>query len=252
MTDQALVPARRWSPAQKHVRPSAFNIRDEAPHTPRFDRFADSLADTPDEDAVVSAVGAEWKAAQRSMLRIGRYLVRAKRTFARTFINDIISRLPFEYRTANMLMEVARGVDDGVLSEEALPSSYRAAYRLITLPSSDLAEAKRRNLARPETTQQQVEKFRRELRSSGLTCNARLAARRQELLSEIERMRIREVRIHEELAEIARKIGGDGGEFIEVEAAEPEADMDAPVSTRDARRERGKGRLTARESFDDQ
>jgi hypothetical protein len=151
-----------------------------------------------------------------------------------------------------MLMEVARGVDDGVLSEEVLPSSYRAAYRLITLPSSDLAEAKRRNLARPETTQQQVEKFRRELRSSGLTCNARLAARRQELLSEIERMRIREVRIHEELAEIARKIGGDGGEFIEVEAAEPEANMDALVSTRNARRERGKGRLTARESFDKQ
>jgi len=246
MNDQALVPGGRWAPAQKHVRPSALDIRAEEPRTPRFDRFTDSLADTPDEDAVVSAVAGEWKAAQRSMLRIGRYLVRAKRTFARTFINDIISRLPFEYRTANMLMEVARGVDDGLLPEEALPSSYRAAYRLITLPSSDLAEAKRRNLARPETTQQQVERFRRELRSSGLTRHARLAARRQELLSEIERMRAREVRIHGELAEIVAEIaaeigGGDGGEVIEAEAAEPEADVDTPVSARDDRRQSREG-----------
>jgi hypothetical protein len=236
MNDEAIVSVERWAPAQKRARPSALDIRDEAPRKPRFDRFADSLADTPDEDAVVGVVNAEWKAAQRSMLRIGRYLVRAKRTFARTFINDIISRLPFEYRTANMLMEVARGVDDGVLPEEALPSSYRAAYRLITLPSSDLAEAKRRNLARPETTQQQVERFRRELRSSGLTRHARLAARRQELLSEIERMRAREVRIQEELVEIAMEIGDDGGEVIEAEANEPEADMDSPVNAQDARR----------------
>jgi hypothetical protein len=240
MNDQTLVSTGRWAPAQKRSHPSALDIRTEAPRTPRFDRFTDGLADTPDEDAVVSAVGDEWKAAQRSMLRIGRYLVRAKRTFARTFINDIVSRLPFEYRTANMLMEVARGVDDGLLPEEALPSSYRAAYRLITLPSSDLAEAKRRNLARPETTQQQVEQFRRELRSSSLTRYARLIARRQELLSEIERMRTREVRIQEELVEIALEIGGDGGEVIEAEATERESDMDAPVSALDARRARRK------------
>ena len=149
MNDQALVPAGRWAPAQKHVRPSALDIRTDAPRTPRFDRFTDSLADTPDEDAVVSAVADEWKAAQRSMLRIGRYLVRAKRTFACTFINDIISRLPFEYRTANMLMEVARGVQrrppprGGVAKQlsRGLPPHHAAVIRSSRGQAAELGAA---------------------------------------------------------------------------------------------------------------
>jgi hypothetical protein len=144
----------RWKPAQKQRRPSALDLLNETVHLPpRFETFASSLADTPNEDSLVDVVNSHWAAAQRSMLMIGRYLLRAQNQFRGSFMRAIVPHLHFEYRTANMLMQIALRVQEGVVPQERLPTSYRAAYRLVTLSTSDLALADKRGLLRPDTRQ---------------------------------------------------------------------------------------------------
>jgi len=206
MPESAVARKTRWQPSEKRSRPSALDIIDDSVRTPRFGSFANSLADTPDEDSVVEAVNAQYMLAQRSMLMIGRYLVRARAQFRGTFQSAIVPRLKVKYRTAHMLMELAVRVDEGVIAEDCLPTSYRAAYRLITLAPPDLEKAKTLGLVRPETEQKAVEDFRRELRLSSLTRQAALAQRRHDLQIELDRLRKRQADLEQELGRISSEI----------------------------------------------
>jgi len=209
----------RWKPAQKQRRPSALDLLNETVHLPpRFETFASSLADTPNEDSLVDVVNSHWAAAQRSMLMIGRYLLRAQNQFRGSFMRAIVPRLHFEYRTANMLMQIALRVQEGVVPQERLPTSYRAAYRLVTLSTSDLALADKRGLLRPDTRQRDVEEFRRELRRAQMTSQSVLAARRDELQARLERIRQEQRQLEEELARIVEEIGSKDEDGIIIDS----------------------------------
>jgi len=218
MADQAVVTVSRYTPTRKPHRPSVLDNLDEIGQASqaRFDAFANALSDTPDEDAVVEVVNHHYLMAERSMLTIGRYLLRARIDFAGTFMSSIIPRLRVKYRTANMLMELAKKVDEGITLESGvvkgrelekrLPASYRAAYRLVTLSPHDLIEADRRALLNPNTDQKAVEEFRKALRASRITARAALNARRIEIQAQLDRLSQQQEKLERELMQIDAKL----------------------------------------------
>ena len=73
----------------------AFRVGTVDTDTERFRTLSNALLDLPTENDVVDEVGKLWAEAQEKFLTIGRYLVRAKARFPRTFEATILPQLPF-------------------------------------------------------------------------------------------------------------------------------------------------------------
>ena len=89
--------------------------------TERYQVLSNSIRDLTSEVEVVEEIGKLWKEAQEKFLAIGRYLVRAKERFHRTFEATILPQLPFGKGVAYQLRAVAMAVRRGP------PSRRRAA-----------------------------------------------------------------------------------------------------------------------------
>ena len=186
-------PPVRWVPTEKKAprrqQPSVLDNAHESVVTPRTEAYRNSLVATPTEDEVLQQIDRHWGDAQRSILTVGRYLVRAKKDFYGTFQDVILPRLPFDRNVAHMLAVLAERVDDGVVPYEQLPRNYRTAFRIVTLAPDALVEARQRGLVHPGVKGQDVEAFRRELREARLENWERTEARRKTLQEKLERLR---------------------------------------------------------------
>jgi len=132
--------------------------------TERYQVLSNSIRDLTSEVEVVEEIGKLWKEAQEKFLAIGRYLVRAKERFHRTFEATILPQLPFGKGVAYQLRAVAMAVDEGLLLEEELPNSYATAYQLVTLPADHMQLARKENLVRRDVLRREVEAFKARLR----------------------------------------------------------------------------------------
>jgi hypothetical protein len=206
----------QWAPTQKKPRrqqPSILDNIHESVHTPRTDVYLNSLAPTATEDEVLQLIDRHWGDAQRSILTVGRYLVRAKRDFYGTFQDVIVPRLPFDRNVAHMLAILAERVDQGIVPYEELPRNYRTAFRIVTLSPDALAQARLRGLVHPRVKGQDIEVFRRELREARLESQELTVTRRRVLQEKLERMRREMKAVEQELARL-----GDASINIEGES----------------------------------
>lgn len=199
-------PPTRWAPTEKKAprrhQPSVLDNAHESVVTPRTEAYRSSLVTTPTEDEILLQIDRHWGDAQRSILTVGRYLVRAKKDFHGTFQDVILPRLPFDRNVAHMLAILAERVDDGVVPYEQLPRNYRTAFRIVTLSPDALAQARQRGLVHPAVKGQDVEAFRRELREARLESQERTEARRKALQEKLERIRREMEAIESELANL--------------------------------------------------
>lgn len=167
--------------------------------TERFRTLSNALLDLPTENDVVDEVGKLWAEAQEKFLTIGRYLVRAKARFPRTFEATILPQLPFGKGVAYQLRAVAVAVDEGRIVEEEMPHSYATAYQLVSLSPADLDLARKENLVRRDVLRREVEAFRAKLNTKNSDLGAELFREWQRLRSEIARMQARVAEIEQEI-----------------------------------------------------
>ena len=183
--------------------------------TERYQVLSNSIRDLTSEVEVVEEIGKLWKEAQEKFLAIGRYLVRAKERFHRTFEATILPQLPFGKGVAYQLRAVAMAVDEGLLLEEELPNSYATAYQLVTLPADHMQLARKENLVRRDVLRREVEAFKARLRlGSDSDKEARLLQEWRHLRSEMTRMGNRLAEIEGEIGPKLREsglLGREGG-----------------------------------------
>ena len=175
--------------------------------TERFRTLSNALRDLPTEDDVVEEVGKLWAEAQEKFLTIGRYLVRAKARFHRTFEATILPQLPFGKGVAYQLRAVAVTVDEGRILEEEIPHSYATAYQLASLSPADLDLARKENLVRRDVLRREVEAFRAKLNAKPSDLGAELVREWQHLRGEIARMQARVAEIEQEIGPQLRERG---------------------------------------------
>jgi len=106
---------------------------------------------------------------KREAVNIGRALCRIRDVSEKVY--DAIVRdgmLPFEWNVAYKLRRIGEAlegkIDDRVVTEADLPTSYAAAYDLIALPPEEYREAVNRGLLSPKTRFREVKEFKAELR----------------------------------------------------------------------------------------
>jgi hypothetical protein len=176
--------------------------------TERYQVLSNSIRDLRTEDEVVDEIGKLWREAQEKFLAIGRYLVRAKERFHRTFEATILPQLPFGKGVAYQLRAVALAVDEGLLLEEELPNSYATAYQLVSLPADQMQLARKENLVRRDVLRREVEAFKARLRlGSDSDREARLIQEWRHLRSEMTRIGNRIAEIEEEIGPALRERG---------------------------------------------
>lgn len=165
---------------------------------------------------VRSEVRSRWTTARDAFLATGRALRRAEQALARdefVRLRRSSERLfPFSDTVASQLRRIAEAVDEKQrIGADECPGSYSNAYQLILLSDEQLRLARERNLVRPDVTRHEVLAFRAHVKtldsslfktSEGMAVHrvggqfiekerARLISREQELLSELEQIRIR-------------------------------------------------------------
>jgi hypothetical protein len=139
---------------------------------------------TPDE--FVEAINSLWNQAQRTFLRIGKLLIRAKDSLPHgTYVAEVEARLPFKERTAYQMREAAKWALEmdrrRTIPLRQLPGSYATIYVLSTLDPETLHAATAEGLIRPELSRSELVIWRRG-RLSGTGDRERLEARRDHLL----------------------------------------------------------------------
>ncbi len=157
--------------------------------TDRYRMLSNSVRELRTEDEVVEEIGKLWQEAQEKFLAIGRYLLRAKRQFHRSFEGTILPQLPFGKGVAYQLRAVATAVDEGRVLEDELPYSYATAYQLVSLSVDHLALARSKNLVRRDVLRREIETFKANLNNrSEIDTEARLIQEWRELQLQLQRI----------------------------------------------------------------
>jgi hypothetical protein len=165
----------------------------------RVEAIANAVVSYSTRQEYVREIARLWQEAQEKFLIIGRYLLQAKETLPHGEFEVMVStELPFGVAVARQLRAVAEAIDSGILPADRLPANYTSIYLLTTLSDQERAEAERQNLIRPDVRRQEIQAFKRTLRThvlSRLPIRHRLAEERARLLAERERIesRLREI-----------------------------------------------------------
>ena len=168
--------------------------------TGRFNTLANAVRDLITEEDVITEIDKLWGEAQDKFLAIGRYLVKAKRKFHRSFEATILPQLPFGKGVAYQLRAIAVAVDEGRLLEVEMPRSYATTYQLVSLAPLDFDLARKENLVRRDVMRKEVEAFRSKLKDKSIDDN------QTTLLKERDRLQMELTRIQGRLAEIQSKL----------------------------------------------
>ena len=178
------------------------------PESERYRLLSNSIRELQTEVEVVEEIGKLWREAQEKFLAIGRYLVRSKIQFHRTFEAVILPQLPFGKGVAYQLRAVAVAVDEGRLLEEELPYSYATAYQLVSLPPEHMELARKENLVRRDVLRREVEAFKIRLRiDSASGKEAKLLQEWRRIKSEMKRLAERASAIEQEIGPLLKESG---------------------------------------------
>jgi prefoldin subunit 5 len=146
-----------------------------------------------------------WIEAQDKFIAIGRYLIRTKDKFPKSFEKEVIAKLPFGYNVAHQLMSVARAIDNGVLKQDELPKTYSVAYHLTTLSNSQLSEARQSGLINPDLSRRAIVSFKKALehrKMQALGKRALIERERDELRRKLGKLQQQTQELARQLAEV--------------------------------------------------
>jgi hypothetical protein len=133
----------------------------------RISLAEDAITDYSDAAGYATEIAKLWSDAQRKLLLIGQYLVRAKASLPHGEYEAMIrDSLPFNPQTALRLRTVAEAVDGGTLPADRVPRDYMAAYVLARLEPNERQQAEEAGLVRPDVPRREVEAFRRQIRAT--------------------------------------------------------------------------------------
>ena len=179
-----------------------------------------AVINTDDTDVVVREVSNLWNHAQQTFLAIGRYLAQARRSIQLRVDNEssslteaerrlraqaefkrlVLVRLPFSNKVASQLECVARAVFmEERLRPEELPLNYSIAYQLTTLTDQELERARAEGIVCPDVRRDTVIIWKRRIREAVVSRHRELEAKREQLLTTLERMQ-------RELADVEREL----------------------------------------------
>ncbi len=182
-------------------------------HVPndRAEILSNTLVEFNSEHGYIQEISKLWKESQDRFLTIGRYLLRAKMQFPKRFEQEVVARLPFNRSVAHQLRCVAEAVHNNRLTEDEMPRSYSAAYRLTILTEAEMGKAKEEGLVQPETSRSTIDTFIKTIRHENLDVHAQIR------LLDDKRARIeRQIsRMQEELNEIEEQIRTSKARLIE-------------------------------------
>jgi len=151
-------------------------------------------------------IGNLWTQAQTKFLAIGRYLVNAHAKLGHgTWMEMVKNDLPFGYQTAYKFRKIAEAVNAGLLTNEAMPQDYNAAYELAQLKEPDFAAAREQDLIRPDITRRLVLAFKRRRQSAepGPTDGRATASKVRRLAS----LRAKRIALDRQIAELEAELG---------------------------------------------
>ena len=151
----------------------------------------------------VEAVSTRYARIKNDFLTIGRMLNCARENLPHGEFMPMIRReLPFGEDVAEMLMAVAKKVDEKKLSADQLPPAYSIAYQIASLKEDELKQAVAEGLVRPDVKRAEIEQFKRRIRRPFREANK---DRLTEIDLEIGRLQARILNLRDEAESLRQK-----------------------------------------------